>query len=117
MNRNTSAYIDFLNTIDWSVFHRSEPATWVDPFWKNNQISGNIADLLTWDAMDTQLSGLDVYDPAFEEDLNTFTDGSGTTEDYGFTTSGQAIPDASVSSGSTSQSELLDLIKARELAK
>ncbi len=117
MNRNTSAYIDFLNTTDRSVFHRSEPATWVDPFRQNNQISGNIADLLTWDAMDAELSGLDVYDPAFEEDLNTFTDESGTTEDYGFTTTGQTATDTSASSGSTSQSELLNLIKARELTK
>ena len=75
------AYVGFLNNTNWSVFHWSQPATWSDPFWQNNQTSGAIADILSGDAMDTELSGLDVYDPTFEEDLNTFTDAASTGEE------------------------------------
>jgi hypothetical protein len=81
-NRNMSAYISFLDGNDWSIFQWSQPATWSDPFWQGNQNSGDIADMLSGDSVDAQTSGLDVYDPAFEEDLNSFTDTSGTTEDY-----------------------------------
>lgn len=76
MDRKMGNYVSFLNSNDWSVFHLSQPATWSDPFWPNNQISGDIADILSGDTMNTELSGLDVYDPAFEEDLNEFSDPS-----------------------------------------
>jgi hypothetical protein len=77
-NRDMNSYISFLNNNDWSMFQRSQLSTWGDPFWPSNQISGDIADMLSGDVVDAELSGLDVYDPAFEEDLNTFTDTSGT---------------------------------------
>jgi len=81
MNRDINSYISFLNDNDRSSFHRSQPTTWSDPFRENNQISGNIADILG-ETPDPELSGLDVYDPAFEQDLNEFSDPSlsGTTE-------------------------------------
>ena len=117
MGRDMNLYIGFLNSNDRSVFHRSQPATWVDPFWQNKQISGDIADILSGDA-NSETSWLDVYDPAFEQDLNAFTDGSGTaTENYGFTTTGQTGSGTHDSADTTSQSQLLDLIKNRELAK
>ena len=53
MNQEVNTYIDFLNATDWSVFQRSQPATWVDPFWKNEQISGDIADMFSDDSIDT----------------------------------------------------------------
>jgi hypothetical protein len=37
--------------------------------------------MLSGDVVDAELSGLDVYDPTFEEDLNTFTDTAGTGEE------------------------------------
>jgi len=84
MNRDMNAYVSFLNSNDWSVFHWSQPATWGDPFW-SHQNSGNIADMFLDSTVDAQLSGLDVYDPALEEDLNTITDTSlydSTGEDF-----------------------------------
>ena len=52
------------------------------------------------DTTDAESSGLDVYDPTFEQDLNQLSDGSlsGTTEDFWFTTSGQitSTPDTSI---------------------
>jgi len=116
MNRNISEYINFLDTNDWSLFHLSQPATWADPFWPNSQISGDIADILSDDTTNAELSGLDVYDPSFEEDLNAISDDSfsGTTEEgFGFTSDTETgeTPDT------TSKSELLNLIKQRELAQ
>ena len=77
-----SAYISFLDGNDWSNFQWSQPATWSDPFWQHIQNSGDIADMLSGDIVDAQSSGLDVYDPTFEADLNSFTDASGATEEY-----------------------------------
>jgi hypothetical protein len=55
---------------------------------------------------------LDVYDPTFEEDLNTFTDTAGTgEEDFWFTTDTQTWSDT------TSKAELLNVIKKSELKK
>lgn len=116
MNRDMNSYIGFLNDNDRSVFHRSQPATWGDPFRPNKQISGDIADILNNDETDPALSGLDAYDPQLEEDLNEFTDTT-TTEDFGFTTTGQTSSGAHESADTASQSELLNLIKQRELAK
>ena len=117
MNRNMNAYISFLNNNDWSVFHRSQPATWGDPFRPSKQNSGDIADMLSGDVSDTETSGLDVYDPALEQDLNTITDTSlsGDTVDYGFTTTGQTTSDTQTSSSTISKSDLLNEIKKREL--
>jgi len=122
-NRNVSAYISFLDGNDWSIFQRSQPATWSDPFWQHTQNSGDIADILSGDIVDAQTSGLDVYDPTFEEDLNSFSDTSGTTEDYWFTTSGQLPAEQTASdvdhNAATPEpkTQLLNLIKQRELTK
>ena len=120
-NRDVYTYIDSLNATDWSVFHRSQPATWTDPFWTNKQISGDIAGILSTsgDNLSTDSSGLDAYDPALEQDLNTITDTSlsGDEKDYGFVTSGQITSTTGVSSGTTSKAALLNVIKQRELKK
>jgi len=100
MNWNMNAYISFLNTTDWSVFHWSQTATRGDPFWPSTaQLSGDIADILSDDAVETEFSGLDVYDPAFEEDLNTITDSSLSGDEgiYGFSTSGEVTSDTTLS--------------------
>lgn len=80
MDWNVGEYISFLNTNDWSQFHRSQTATWTDPFWPQ-ATTGDIADIFPADVVDTQSSGLDVYDPAFEQDLNQFTDPSATGQE------------------------------------
>lgn len=55
--------------------------------------SGSIAELLSSDTVDAELSGIDVYDPAFEADLNTIPDGwltgSSETDFWWFTTETQ----------------------------
>lgn len=119
MKWDVNSYIVFLNDNDRSVFHRSQPATWGDPFRPGRQTTGDISDLLTWDEATTESSGLDVYDPQMEQDLNTFTDWSlsGTETDYGFTTGWQAASDTGDSSDSASKSDLLNLIKQKELPK
>lgn len=82
MNRNAGAYINLLANESWSMITWSQPATWIDPFWPSNQTSGDIADIL--DETTTESSGLDVYDPAFEQDLNNIVDTllSGDEEDF-----------------------------------
>jgi hypothetical protein len=85
MNRDMGAYINFLNGNDRSVFHRSQPATRADPFWLSvEQSTGNIADILADDTLDAEMSGLDAYDPTFEDDLNSIADSSlsGEEEDF-----------------------------------
>jgi len=85
MHRDMGAYISFLNSNDRSIFHWSQPATWADPFWPNiQQTTGDISDILSDDSLDAELSGLDAYDPMFEEDLNAIADGSlsGEEEDF-----------------------------------
>ena len=116
MHRNVGAYITFLNSNDWTIFHRSQPATWTEPFWSTHQLSGDIADILSdgiINTVNTWTTGLDVYDPALEQDLNTITDTSlsGTSgQDFWFTTDGQTTG-ATTSSGSTSKSALLNALK------
>ena len=124
MDRNLNGYIQFLDNEDWSVFSRSQPATWNEPFRPNKQISGDIADMLSGDSVDADLSWLDVYDPTFEQDFNDSTGSfaSGTEVDYWFTISWQSSSDTSTStppnwSLSWSKSQLLNLIKQRELNK
>lgn len=116
MNRDTNAYISFLNNNDRSVFHWSQPSTWTNPFW-SHQTSGDIADIFPDTTVDTGLSGLDVYDPALKQDLNTITDSSfsgSTGGDFWFTTDGQNTSGTDTSSGSNTISQLL---QQRELAK
>jgi hypothetical protein len=62
---------------------------------------------------------LDVFDPAFEEEFNDLSAGSlsGAEEDYWFTTDEQKNMDTQTWSETTSKSELLNLIKQRELTK
>lgn len=73
--------------------------------------------MFSGDTIDAELSGLDVYDPAFEQDLNAIPDdslsGSG-EEDFWFTTDGQTTSDLEISAGTSSISQL---IQQRELAK
>lgn len=121
MNRDMGAYITFLNGNDWSVFHASQPATWSDPFWPNNHLSGNISDILSNDAGTSISSWLDVYDPAFEEDLNTITDSSlsgATGEDFWFTTNWQATDTqttgVTISSWSISKGQLLNVMQHKK---
>lgn len=71
-----NAYVSFLNANDRSVFHRSQPATRTDPFWPHQTTTTGIDDLLSDEELETEMSGLDVYDPAFEEDLNALPDSS-----------------------------------------
>lgn len=115
MNWDTGAYISFLNSNDRSVFHWSQPATWSDPFWSNTyQWSWEIADMFSNDTWNDQLSGLDVYDPSFEEDLNSVSDGSlsdSSGQDFWFTTDEQPSSGSQISSGTTSRDQLLNVIQ------
>lgn len=117
-DRQIWTYINFLNTHDGESFRWYNPVTWGQSFWPN-KASDNISETLSWDTDDNSNSDLDVYDPAFEEDLNEFSDDtySWTSEaDYGFTTEAQGSATGNAS-GTDSQSTLLDLIKQRELTK
>ena len=88
MNWNVNWYVDFLNTNDWSVFHWSEVSTWADPFWPTTPENVSIEEVLSDDEVGAEIDLLDVYDPSFEEDLNTISDDSmfSGEEDFGFTT-------------------------------
>ena len=118
MDRNMWKYVSFLNDNDRSLFHFSQPATWSAPFWPTTQISGDIADILSGDALDAEMSGLDVYDPAFEDEFNTLPETwlSWEEEWFWFTTDGQTS-DTQESADDASQSELFNLIKQHELTK
>ena len=120
---NIWTYVDFLNTNDRSSLRWSESASWTDVLWPTNQTSDDISDIL---ADDTSMSGLDVYDPAFEDELNEFSESSlSGEEDFWFTTettttseTHNSSEDSSSSDTSiTSKTELLNLIKQRELTK
>lgn len=88
MNWNINWYVDFLNTNDWSVFHVSKISTWADPFWPTSTKDVSIEDVLSDDEIEAEMWSLDVYDPSFEEDLNTILDDSMDVEEesFGFTT-------------------------------
>lgn len=116
MRRDINGYIAFLNINDWSTFHRSQPATRSDPFRPGSTSSGDIADILSEEELDAEMSGLDVYDPAFEQEFNELSDDSlSNEEDFGFTADWQTTD--ATASGTASKSELLNLIKERELTK
>ena len=68
-----NAYVQFLDSTDFSVFHLSQPSTWNDLFWPNTQSTGtvnDIADIFSGDTFATESTGVDVYDPAFEDEFN-----------------------------------------------
>ena len=109
MNRDIDTFVMSLNNTDWSVLHWSQPDTWVAPFWTNQQISGDIADMFSDDVVDTWVSGLDVYDPAFEEDLNAIADGS--EEDFWFTSDEKTVSNEEGPSGVSPTAELLNVMK------
>jgi len=111
MSRNTNAYITFLDNNDWSAFQWSQPATWTDPFWPNGNTSGTISDMFTWGQIDPEMSGLDVFDPAFEQEFNDLSAGSlsGTEEAFWFTTGEQKNVDTKILSDEDAQ--LLNSIK------
>jgi len=111
MKWDMNGYIKFLDSTDRSVFHRSQPATWADPFWPHKSVDTSIDAALTDEEIEDEMSWLDVYDPAFEEDLNVLPDSStpATEEDFGFTT------ESNKATWSTSTSTLRNLIKQREL--
>lgn len=70
------------------MFHRSQPATWVDPFWPIQSVDTSIEDILSDEVIETEFStGFDPYDPSSEDDLNTLTEDDVTIEeDFWFTT-------------------------------
>lgn len=86
-NWSVSWYVHFLNTNDWSEFHRSELSTRADPFWPITSDADSIEDVLSDDTIETGLDALDVYDPSFEKELNTLSDENILLEDedFGFT--------------------------------
>ena len=76
--------------------------------------------MLSGDAADSIASWLDVYDPAFEQDLNSINDTSSllsgsTWEDYWFTTDQQTT--GTVTSSSTGTVSKLELLRQRKLAQ
>lgn len=75
--------------------------------------------MLLDDSLDTSSSGLDVYDPAMEKELNTLIDssmsGATSNEPFGFTTGTQSASDTSLSTDKDSKAELYNLIKQHEL--
>jgi len=103
-----NAYITFLNANDRSLFHWSQIATWSDPFWPQNAVDTSIDEELSDEALESEMSGLDVYDPDFEKDITTVT---ADEEDFGF------VADWQITWAQTtwSTSTLRDLIKQHEL--
>lgn len=81
--------------------------------------------MLTGDVLETGMSGLDVYDPNFEEELSTLWDDalSGSTDEYGFTTETQSsvetwvVSDSQNVTWSSSKSELYNLIIKKSVKK
>jgi len=121
MNRSVGWYVGFLNSNDWTALHWSQPANRADSFWPNNALSGVVADTTSSDIADmfsgedVPVSGLDVYDPAFEQDMNTITDSllSGTSEEpFWFVASGANTP-----AETTSKSELLNVLQKSKLTQ
>ncbi len=117
--RNLTTYVEFLNAHDWSQNQSTQHGAWIDLFWPNQQQSTDLADMLLDDSLDTPSSGLDVYDPAMEKELNTLIDssmsGATSNEPFGFTTGTQSASDTSLSTDKDSKAELYNLIKQHEL--
>lgn len=74
------------------MLHLKQVSTWADPFWPAVSIEENVsieAALADDIQIDAETWSLDVYDPIFEEELNTIFDEdslSGKNEDFGFVT-------------------------------
>jgi len=69
---------------------------------------------------DVPVSGLDVYDPSFEQDMNTITDSSlsGVDEEpFWFVASGANISGTNAPAETTSKTELLNVIQKSKLAQ
>jgi len=109
MKRDVNGYISFLNANDRSVFHRSQPATWADPFWPEQHADIGIEDMLTDKELEDEISGLDVYDPAFENEFATLStsDSLDEEEDFGF------VADETHNSAPQKDSTLQQLIEQR----
>ena len=75
MDWNMSSYVGFLNMSNWSNFDIAQPSTWSAPFWASSDYSGSIAESMSGAVSTSVSSGLDVYDPSFEEDFGPFTTG------------------------------------------
>jgi hypothetical protein len=84
-HRDINGYISFLNTTDWSVFHRSQPATRADPFWPSPDAEVSIEDMLD---TEEDVDILNAFDPAMEDELDSIADDEVTLEeeDFGFVT-------------------------------
>lgn len=120
-------YIQSLNQKSWSEAWNQ---WWIGGiFWGETVSSTEFLVPSTWDlelwTWNLQLlTGIDVYDPAFEEGLNQIPQDTLSSGDYGdvqtdfgFVNNGSwAAPEATVSGESKSQ-QLLDLVKQREMNK
>lgn len=110
-HRQIGTYIDFLNTNDWTSLRDTQGTHWTDMLWPTTQQVESISDVL-----DESLSGDTLYDADLENALmdQPASDGE---EDFGFLT-GEAVeqPHDTNTSGDA-KSELLKLIKQRELTK
>lgn len=113
-----STYVQFLNANDWSVISFSHPNSRVTLFWPTTNVSGDIADILD-PSVDSPQTGLDVYDPAMEEELNMLLQDSlsgDQQEAFGFTW-GSTSSDSAPSASTNSKAELYNLIQQHELQK
>lgn len=62
-------------------------STWADPFWPTTAKNDlTIEEVLSDDEVEAEIDWLDVYDPSFEEDLNTIVhdDSVNTGEEWSF---------------------------------
>lgn len=82
-HRDINGYISFLNTTDWSVFHRSQPATRADPFWPSPDAEVSIEDMLD---TEEDVDILNAFDPTMEDELDNIATDEVTLEeeDFGF---------------------------------
>lgn len=75
--------------------------------------------MLLDDTLNTPSSGLDVYDPAMEKELNTLIDSSmsGATSDepFGFTTGTQSSSDTSSPTDKDSKAAIYNWVQEQEL--
>ena len=116
---NVKWYVQFLN--ERSRSDSREQGGINNIFWDTAVTSDEWQITSTWDlelgTWNLELStGLDVYDPSFEEDLNQIPQNDvilddDTTKDFGFVTSGALLEDDSTDP----KDQLLELIKEREM--